>query len=239
MFLLEIQPEKRRPGRPKGSKNKSASLPTEAEPISEKLPREIPICGPGRPRKEIQRMTTVLRTDAPLHHVAGINTDAPIAPIFGKAAAPPIPEAQTPVTTALSETERLIVPIADPNRPIQQSSSSDEDNGFYGLMGEGFGEDLDDCSRDEDEDEEEVPRLRQPHPPWLMELFNKHLKYIRENTESQSRFSVNRVYEKNKTFWLPQSETFFLLQKVHITPTFLYNPRFFFWDPLALVDSIS
>ncbi|KAJ7587518.1 hypothetical protein C8J56DRAFT_786255 [Mycena floridula] len=257
-----MQPDKQRPGRPKGSKNKKKEVPpsppTEVEPISDKRPRgrprkekevddkdedgnETPKRGPGRPRNEVQWMTTVLHTDAPLHHVAGINTDAPIAPIFARAAAPQISEAQAPMVTGLPEIERLMVPVANPNHQVQQSSSSDEDDGFYGLMGEGFGEDLDDCSRDEDEDEEEgqnSSRSRLPLPPWLMQLFNNHLDYICRNTETQSRFSVNRVYKKNKSFWLPQPDTFFLLQKAQITPTSLYNPRFFFWDPLALVDSI-
>jgi hypothetical protein len=174
-----------------------------------------------------------------------------MAPIFGPTsqATPEVSQAQAaPLSAPQSEHEHQILPVSDPNRPVQQQSTSEEDDGFYGLMGERFGGDPDDrCDRDEDEDDEEesqpsktsTKRPRCALPGWLVLLFKKHLDYIRQNTDTQSRSSINRVYEKLKSFWLPHFDTFFLLQKQQITPTSLFNPRFFFWDPLALVNSIA
>jgi hypothetical protein len=46
------------------------------------------------------------------------------------------------------------------------------------------------------------------------------------------------LYAIRKTFWFQQQSTTFLLEGGLVSPTSLYNPRFFLWDPKALYKDL-
>ena len=90
-----------------------------------------------------------------------------------------------------------------------------------------------------EDDSVALPSGKRPPPPFVMKCFNAHLVFIKAANGSQPGIkTVNRFYQLHESFWLPRKDTFFLFQLSDITPTILYNPRFFYWDPLLLVDHI-
>ena len=124
--------------------------------------------------------------------------------------------------------------IADEN--IERSvaaADDDEEDGYFGLMGDGLGED-DENDLDEHDDTTAGASQageRRPLPTWLKNAFNSKV-----NESARSRRGPDGVpplYRDHKTFWFPQQSTFFLLRN-SVTPQDLYNPRFFLWDPAAL-----
>ncbi|KAF9038824.1 hypothetical protein BDZ89DRAFT_1157094 [Hymenopellis radicata] len=69
-------------------------------------------------------------------------------------------------------------------------------------------------------------------PSWVMKVFEKHLATIKGLAKGSS------IYDVWQSMWAPSPSTFFLMQNPKNTPTDLYNPRFFYWDPLLLDDAI-
>src|SRR5882762_1217014 len=136
---------------------------------------------------------------------------------------------------------RVIMPAVDTEQPV----SSDDPNGVQdyvdlGLDGDGLG--TDDFAGD---DVGHDPALhgfstepgaadgeRKPLPAWFTELVGEKLDFLRQK-DSQN---CPRLYSEHGTFWLPRKCGWFnLLQSKTLDATHLYNPRFFYWDPLYLV----
>jgi hypothetical protein len=116
------------------------------------------------------------------------------------------------------------------------SADDDEEDGYFGLMGDGVGED--DCGGDNDQDDtDDAPdstgpaNKRRTLPYWLKNAFD--IKVDESARNSRGPDGLPPLYRDHKTFWFPQPSTFFLLRN-SVSPQDLYNPRFFLWDPAAL-----
>jgi hypothetical protein len=113
-------------------------------------------------------------------------------------------------------------------------------------VGDGLGEENpDEGDEDEDDDErdpadedlplpDKPPRIRRPLPPWLLAVFKSRVAEC-ERRDIQGR---PPLYAIHKTFWFEQQSTAFLLKESLTSPTVLYNPRFFLWDPKALYKDL-
>jgi len=138
-----------------------------------------------------------------------------------------------------------IIPDEDPERA--GTVDSDETGGDEG-NGDGLGEDYDvggDGDEDEDEDEPDPNANlsvnsqhnpgRHAHPDWLTEAARAHL----ANFEKRDELSgVPLLYARDKTFWCQQLSPYLLLNSGSISPTAIYDVRFFIWDPKALVKEL-
>ena len=132
-----------------------------------------------------------------------------------------------------------IIPSEDPQRAVE--IEDDEDDGVGDGIGEEGGDDDDDDENDDERDiadedlpsSEKPPRIRRPPPSWLLGAFKTHV------AECEMRDAQGRppLYAIRKTFWFEQQSTAFLLEGF-VSPTSLYNPRFFLWDPKALYKDL-
>lgn len=177
----------------------------------------------------------------------------PLAPIFGirrgVPSSEPVTRSGTPPPTTLPAPE---LPTSERLIPEREAGSlvSEEDTD---LDGSGIGEPSGEDSEDEDdtlpdEDDVEDPgdsgqadgigsagtrkRKRIPTPEWLEQIF----KNLVAQCKDRNHLGQPRLYYQNETFWFPTKSTYFLLQKLGVTPEKTFNPRFFLWDPLALFD---
>ena len=127
------------------------------------------------------------------------------------------------------------------------TSDNGDDSGGDGDSdgdGEGLGED-DDGVGDEDEDEDEQDeeasptdrdchrRRHQPLPSWLQEAFHARVAELNEREDG-----VPLLYVRDKTFWFPKKASYFILRDGAVSPSSLYNPTFFAWDPKALYKDL-
>ena len=137
---------------------------------------------------------------------------------------------------------RVIMPAVD----IEQPVSADDPYGLQdyvdlGLDGDGLG--TDDFAGN---DVGQYPALhnfssepgaapsaaRKPLPAWFTDLVAQKLEFLRQK-DSQN---CPQLYSEHGTFWLPRKCVWFnMLQSKTIDAAQLYNPRFFYWDPLYLV----
>jgi hypothetical protein len=129
-----------------------------------------------------------------------------------------------------------VIPQPD---PTQRLSLDDEDDLLNELTEDGVADDPDDFAIGDSEitedDTSPLPIGRRPPPPFVMKCFEAVLTYIK----SVNDFKENKhFYRVLGSFWVPRRDTFFLYHLQNISPTLLYNPRFFYWDPLLLVDCI-
>ena len=125
-----------------------------------------------------------------------------------------------------------VIADEDPERSVA-CANDDEEDGYFGLMGDGLGED-DQCD-DEDYDGPDPSlgkaRERRLPPPWLKLAFDQK---VNESARShRGPDGLPPLYRDHRTFWFPRPSTFFLLRS-SVSPQDLYNPRFFLWDPAAL-----
>ncbi len=134
-------------------------------------------------------------------------------------------------TDSAIDVER-IVPEYDPLRPLDNDSPDDEDD-------EGTGDDGDGHAAPEDDEDCDLPAGIRPPPSWLMDAFQTNLQVVKAAVVGHGAGAKVTIYDQLKSFWLPHVNTFFLLQRRDISPSLLYNPRFFYWDPLALIDRLS
>ncbi|KAK7047836.1 hypothetical protein VNI00_006164 [Paramarasmius palmivorus] len=254
--------EKRRPGRPKGSKNKT-TLEREAAELqdgsdeataNEQQTKRLV----GRPRKvPVVTGPAVIRSGTTT--VAGSDPTGTgiIPPIFHRRLNRAV-ASQSPTITSNQETsssaptsalpisqtsvrEETLLPHDDPSRKISLNAPDDDGLDPNVATGEGVGSDDDDdfgIGVEIDDDSENPSVGRRPPPLFVMRIFNKHLEFIKQHTSGAGNHVTSDIYRRSKSFWLPKADTFFLLYDENISPTSLYNPRFFYWDPLLLVDEI-
>jgi hypothetical protein len=70
-------------------------------------------------------------------------------------------------------------------------------------------------------------------PEWLTELVAEKLEFLKQ-TDSQG---CPTLYSKFGTFWLPHKCGWFnMFSSKKLKPELLYNPQFFYWDPMHLVE---
>lgn len=182
----------------------------------------------------------------PGHSVAsigGTNPQARIASIFGpKSTAPPAPSlrvapAGSPVRR---EHEDLLRPRPDPTRRVDDPPF-DEITGNPALES--------DCEDDPETSESsaqptqtELPDSTLPEdachiPEFVMAAFEMHKTNIRKHSNFRS-IQPKSYYDVLQSFWLPHTHPFFYLNKPAFSPASLLVPRFFYWDPHALVAQI-
>ncbi|KAF8801127.1 hypothetical protein BYT27DRAFT_7227031 [Phlegmacium glaucopus] len=120
-----------------------------------------------------------------------------------------------------------IIPSEDPQHAVE--INDDEDDGVGDGIGEEDGDDDDDNENDNEKDPanedlpspEKPPCIRQPLPPWLLRAFKARV------TECEKR---------DEQGW-PLCNLQDVLGGL-TSPTSLYNPRFFLWDPKALYKDL-
>jgi transposase-like protein len=87
---------------------------------------------------------------------------------------------------------------------------------------------------DRDGDEPPAKRARtqgrRPLPPWLLAAF----KAIAAECDQRNAAGLPPLYSIHQTVFYPRPSTYFLLQGKLLSPTKMYNPQFFVWDPLVL-----
>lgn len=163
------------------------------------------------------------------------------------------PTLSSPLTSSTLLTSSIL-PDENESRPVNTGDS--EQDGFYGISGDGDGEEWDveeDGSIEKDPAEARPPdsenvttsdsapatkekKTRLP-PAWLMELFKQHVHHLQEG----KRDGRPNLYFESGSFWLPRKCNYFLLRpdasvKASIKPSDLFNPRFFYWDPMCFTD---
>ncbi|EDR15529.1 uncharacterized protein LACBIDRAFT_321428 [Laccaria bicolor S238N-H82] len=203
--------------------------------------------GPGRPRKQaVRSITQVQSVDGPVHMEPGINVHQPLAPIFLSQAVAAVPD-QVPVSlpsdqnpisepTYHEEVETFVLPAHDPLQQLDDSPGEDDLDNFLGL-GNSNGINGDAASAEGDFTEDDGETSGQL-PSLVLDAFWKKIEYLKGLTEGQGRSAKHLVYEKLQSFWLPHFDSFFYLRQKALSPEQLLIPRFFYWDPLLLVDRI-
>ena len=162
-----------------------------------------------------------------------VNPDRPLAPIFISCPAPPIPETRhfeailpnapaEPEITAQQET--FVRPLPDPLQLLNDLPFEEETDGVSepGADCNGIDGDAAEASSGfaDDSDQESLTKL----PPLVMEAFHKQIEYLKQVTEGQGRASRHLVYDKLKSFWLPQTASFFNLCQPSLSPDILLIP---------------
>ncbi len=150
--------------------------------------------------------------------------------------------AEPPSTTGAdgeSQQATCVIPPKDPSRPLNIGDDDDDDDEGEG---EGMGEE-DDGRGDEDEDDDEQDEgtgpadgdhyRRRPLPSWLQEAFRTRVAELNEREDG-----VPLLYARDKTFWFPKKASYFILRDRAVSPSSLYNPTFFAWDPKALYKDL-
>ncbi|KAF8999553.1 hypothetical protein BDZ89DRAFT_1147679 [Hymenopellis radicata] len=241
---------------------RSRGRPRKVQPqTNESEGPSVPKRGRGRPRKyprdetpprvsQTRRREALTRTEISLATttIPGVNVNCRLAPVFAAEHIPAVPAMAStassfvPPSTQQPEVEEYIIPNANPATRVDRAPSEDNEEDDDG--GEEV-DDPDDASLppvgDEDDDHPSSLGARPP-PPWLMELFEAHITVIRGTSKERGAGTARRsIYDQTQSFWLPRrsDNPFFLLRVPIITPWLIYNPRFFYWDPLLLVDRIA
>jgi len=114
---------------------------------------------------------------------------------------------------------------------------TDEEEGHpFDFLGDGVGEEDDGGEEEDNEEEDTGSKAARRHnflPPPVKDQYEKHLQYLRQTPHG----SKPRLYEINKTFWLPHQANFFHLNTSNKPcPSQLYNHHWFYWDPDHLVE---
>lgn len=145
-----------------------------------------------------------------------------------------------------------VIPEEDPSRPVDPAVARDDPGDLDDGVGDGVGSEDDGDSDDEDNDDndgsgdenrEQVPidntknrDRRRPLPSWIMEPFKAYVEASR--AENCSQQGLPSLYSSNKSFYFPQPSTFFHFGHHQLSPSLLFNPRFFLWDPGAICGRI-
>ena len=135
---------------------------------------------------------------------------------------------------------RFIIPAIDADEPVafdmegEHIPSEKDDDHFqdfieYGLDGDGIGSE-DYAGQDGDELDPAIQEIRdslspqhKPMPIWLQDEVAKKIDFLKK-------------VDSTGSFWLPMKCGWFKMNNSRrMYPSLLYNPRFFYWDPLYLV----
>lgn len=176
-----------------------------------------------------------------------VNPDHPLFPIFISHSAPPNVETRpsevimsdAPAESEITpQQETFVRPLPNPSQPLDDLPFEEETDQALepGANCNGIDGDAAEASSvtTDDSDEESVTKF----PSLVTEAFHKHIEYLKNVTEGQGRASRHLVYDKLQSFWLSKSTSFFNLRQASLSPNILITPRFFYWDPLLLVDHI-
>ncbi|KAF6757341.1 hypothetical protein DFP72DRAFT_1065656 [Ephemerocybe angulata] len=151
------------------------------------------------------------------------------------------PPAPPPSLQSDSRPTRIIIPEEDPQRPVH--IEEDEGDGEETASGEGIGEeDEGEDEGDEVDDERETEpaepaatsRIRKPGS----QLIQDEHAAILSDLEARGANGLPSLYAKGSFFVHPKAPWFQLNGK-RVTPTDLYRPRWFVWDPQALYKDLS
>ncbi|KDQ59254.1 hypothetical protein JAAARDRAFT_33977 [Jaapia argillacea MUCL 33604] len=219
-----VTPQKRKPGRPKGSGKKPYdpnAPPKEKRPVGRPRKDGLPAGSvpgarraSGRPRK---RPPGTFATGFP----PGGSVSAP--PGAGGYYAQPAgwPHGSTPPMGSLrNESEQLAFPI-DPN--LESADWSELANTNPNLFLHAL-----------------IVSLTAPNPlpkagPAVEEAFKSHLVSLAPNPQQQQATAIPSLYSILKTFWLPCSPAYFSMTASGSTARTPSEHRFLYWDPQPLV----
>ncbi|KAJ3571468.1 hypothetical protein NP233_g3731 [Leucocoprinus birnbaumii] len=118
---------------------------------------------------------------------------------------------------------------------LPQSSPSAGEGGKDDALGDGIGDD--DVGDDDGnvDDLEEAPKSCRPLPLWLINAFNARVKEANDRGPD----GLPPLYRDHRTFWFPWQSSFFVAQSsMHTSPSDLFQPLFFLWDPFPLCNTI-
>ena len=173
----------------------------------------------------------------PVSSVPAINPNSPLAPIFVSRSAPPNSEtshfeADLPNAPAeleiISQQETFVQPLPNPSQLLNDLPLKEETDGVSepGADCNGIDGDATEASSvfTDDSDEESLTKF----PSLVIDAFHKQIEYLKQVTEGQGRASKHLVYDKLKSFWLPQTTSFFL------SPSTIFVSRYFI-DPTILL----
>jgi hypothetical protein len=163
---------------------------------------------------------------------------------------PPAEPAPAHCTTGSHESQTRsslhLIPEEDPQHAVETDGDEEEEGD-----GGGIGEEDDDATADDEGEDEREPdengdngnddessasgsKTRRPLPRWLQEAFSA----VVDDCNRRGSNGQPPLYARDHTFWFRWPSTYFLLQEDEISPSKLYNPQFFVWDPQALVKTI-
>ncbi|KAF6741348.1 hypothetical protein DFP72DRAFT_1116992 [Ephemerocybe angulata] len=196
--------------------------------------------GPGRPPgiPRAMRIETRFTYGQPVATVAGQNHDVPLAPIFAPLSQqPPNPDDAQGSPSATEDAcpaaspcslvnEDLVRPRPDPSRVVESDNEDDDEDALSD-------------DPDEDNSSDSAPPRRRILS-FVMTAFDEHRTAICKHTQLRGPLSSRTsYYDTLQSFWLPLKHAFFSLNKVQLSPHTMLVPRFFYWDPDLLVDSIT
>ncbi len=139
--------------------------------------------------------------------------------------------------------------VVAPTRP-PASSPPDEnilpDLTAIGIVNDGHSRDVEDDPDDPDdiadarqapiEDNASASLNTRPPPRHVMVGFEAHMDAVRKSVTGQGSSRRVTIYDKMGSFQMPYTDPFFLLQRDTILPSTLLTPRYFYWDPLVLIE---
>lgn len=148
------------------------------------------------------------------------------------------PHLRQPANAGLTSPPRAPRP-GTPTDPEQSAEPGEEEGDGTGIgeedEEEGEGDEDDDERESEDEDDTNPPRrTRRPQAAWLIRAF----KVIVGECEKRTDSGLPPLYAIYHTFWTSQKSNYFLLSHTNITPTDLFHPQFFIWDPQCLYKDL-
>lgn len=245
------QPAKRSRGRPFGSVKAKVSEETEANSSTSTGTKRRP----GRPRIHVASFPL---TEFPLRSLSDSqSTPKPTtvvsvaqwarvqAPNSQSLVTPPQPPREI-TSASLNSVPRTRTIIPNLNSDEAVSTAGEELDDLYelGLDGDGIGDDEytgDDGGGDDDPDpvlqsstpDENGKKKSRPLAEWFQVLVKEKVTYLQQK-DNRRKFIF---YPTIQSFWLPHKANWFrMLNTKDLHPACVYNPRFFYWDPILLID---
>ena len=133
---------------------------------------------------------------------------------------------------------RFIIPAVNAeDHPSSHDDDYFEDYIQSGLDGDGLGIDdpwdQDDNPAADSTAHNESAAQPKPLPLWLKDEVDEKLCFLKQTDST----GCPLLYAKHETFWLPMKCGWFKMNNsTRMYPSLLYNRRFFYWDPLFLVN---
>jgi hypothetical protein len=125
---------------------------------------------------------------------------------------------------------RVIVAEQEEDAVVADNSCTDE-IGIENLGSSNVEDDENGDSDDHENDESNSNSSCKDYPEWFSKLLKEKLELVSKQVNGKHTF-----YAQMENFWLPQKAGWFnMLQAKTLGPEAVYNPRWFYWDPLDLV----
>ncbi|KAG6808759.1 hypothetical protein H0H92_002998 [Tricholoma furcatifolium] len=243
--------QKRKPGRPRGTGSKQQA---QAQATAVVRSREIqwkpglPLRIPGVPSHSLLRKngsrdvissTPALPSSQSHSAVGSVAPENPPQPQnsreHGYSTVDHVRDLAHAELTGDKHTTHETVSIAMQMDPVHVIDDVDNDTILNSFVSEGLGDD-DDLEDDNDSepraDQGEGKNHRRSYPSWFLKLFEKIV--LELDMDRRALKGQTRHYAAG-TFWLPRKAVWFHLKKQDLTPSDVFLPEFFLWDPAELL----